>query len=226
VTFRDTLTESDRYFVGRLESFGDIVVGFSMSLLALQLDIPKTPQEIFANASRYGVFFLAFAIVSVFWIRFHRVMTCGFVPRRHDLVLLFTFLAFVALTPYALVTYSRLQGVEAYSRESVMLYLAVLLGVLATNWILTVRGMRRAWSYLDDRERAQTWRATVAGAFSVVVIAAALGAIAFFGERAFGAMIVIAVGVPFALRLLPRPLSWALGPQTDASGTLAAADVS
>jgi uncharacterized membrane protein len=65
--FRQTLPAGERHLVGRIESFGDIVVGFSMSTLALQLQIPKTPGEIFAHPLNYFVFFIAFGLLAVFW---------------------------------------------------------------------------------------------------------------------------------------------------------------
>jgi hypothetical protein len=56
-------------------------------------------------------------VVSFFWIHFHRIMSTGFAPRRFDLFLLFAFLSFVALTPYALLTYTRLQGAISTHRK-------------------------------------------------------------------------------------------------------------
>ena len=139
MSFRATLPSEERHLVSRLESFGDIVVGFSMSLLALQLDIPKTPQDVFGHALRYAVFFGAFGLVSIFWYRFHRIMSTGFAPRTPDMIMLFAFLAFVALTPYALLTYTRLRGPDCYSPEGLTLYLTVFLRVIGLLDIIHVR---------------------------------------------------------------------------------------
>lgn len=227
MTFRETLPSSERHFAGRLEAFGDIVAGFSMSQLALQLDIPKTPEDVFGHASRYLVFFLAFGVVSVFWYRFHRIMSSGFAPNGVDVILLFAFLAFVALTPYALVTYMRLHAAEGFSAQGVMLYLGVFLGVVGFSWILSVRGMRRAWRYLDARQRRETWRAVVAGAIAIVVFAVALGAVILTGTRGLSTTIVLPLAVPLALRVFRTPPRWAVGPQADdRAGTLGAVNVS
>ena len=66
--FRDTLPSHERHFVARFESFGDIVVGFSLSLLGLQLTVPHTAAELFGNPVRFVEFFATFAILSVFWL--------------------------------------------------------------------------------------------------------------------------------------------------------------
>ncbi len=227
MTYRDSLPPGERYFAQRLESFGDIVVGFSMSLLALQLEIPKTPDEVFAHSARYAVFFTAFAVVSVFWIHFHRIMSTGFAPRRFDLFLLFAFLAFVALTPYALLTYTRLQGADQYSPQGLMLYLAVFLGVIAFGWLLTLRGMRRAWAYLDAAERRRTWGAFVSGGVSIPFFAAALAIVALSGARGFNLVLGVAIAIPLARHVLRQPWRWLVGSAPEPpNGTLTSAEVS
>ena len=168
--FRQTLPEGERHLVGRLESFGDIVVGFSMSQLALQLEIPKTPHDVFGHGIKYVVFFGAFVLLGIFWLRFHRIMAIGFAPRTVDIWLLFGFLAFVALVPYSLITYTRLVGPAGYARESVALYLVDFLGVSVFSWILSIRGLRRAWSVLDEPDRPAAWRPVLAGFVVVPVV--------------------------------------------------------
>lgn len=225
--FRQTLPLGERHLVGRLESFGDIVVGFSMSQLALQLEIPKTPQDVFAHSVRYIIFFLAFGIVSIFWFRLHRIMATGFAPRRLDVILLFAFLAFVALVPYALVTYTRLHSGDEFSSAVVTLYLGVFLGVIGFSWVLAVRGMRRAWGHLDEKERRETWRVVVAGAVAIPIFVAALAAVAVFGVSDGTEFLLLFLLIPVAVRFARRPWRWALGPDADTpAGTLAPAEVS
>jgi uncharacterized membrane protein len=227
VRFRQTLPLGDRHLIGRLESFGDIVVGFSMSQLALQLEIPRSASEVFAHSLRYVVFFAAFGVVSMFWFRFHRIMSTGFAPRRPDVVLLFAFLAFVALTPYALVTYSRMRGNDALAPQGVLLYLGVILGVIGFSWLLTLRGMRRAWGYLDEQQRRDTWRAFVAGAVAVPGFIIALVCIGIYGTQAFPVFLVVIPVVAVAGRTLRQPLPLVVGAHAAmAPGTLGSAEVS
>jgi uncharacterized membrane protein len=211
--FRQTLPAGERHLVGRLESFGDIVVGFSMSQLALQLEIPKTPHDVFAHAIKYVVFFFAFALLGVFWLRFHRVMAIGFAPRTLDVWLLFGFLAFVALVPYSLITYTRLVGPGGYARESVALYLGDFLGISVFSFILSIRGLRRAWSVLDEADRPAAWRPVLAGFVVVPVFLIALASVIAAGPVALGWLIVIGPIIRLAVGRVPRPWKFVLGPQ-------------
>ena len=212
--YRQTLPVGERHLVGRLESFGDIVVGFSLSQLALQLEIPKTPRDVFGHPLNYVIFFAAFGLLAIFWIRFHRIMAIGFAPRSLDITLLFGFLAFVALMPYSFVTYMRLLGPHgAYSREAVALYLGVFLGVATFSWILSIRGLRRAWAVLDESERPAAWRPVIAGFVIIPAFAVALAGVLTAGPLAFGLLILIGPLVRLAVRLVPRPLPILLGPQ-------------
>jgi uncharacterized membrane protein len=228
MAYRQTLPDGERHLVGRLESFGDIVVGFSLSQLALQLEIPKTPRDVFGHPLNYFIFFVAFGLLAVFWIRFHRIMALGFAPRAIDVTLLFGFLAFVALMPYSLVTYMRLLGPHgAYSREAVALYLGVFFGVATFSWILSIRGLRRAWPVLDETERPAAWRPVVAGFVVVPTFAVALAVVLTAGPIGFGLLIVIGPLVRLTVRLVPRPLPFVLGPQPPSdTGTLTPAGVS
>jgi uncharacterized membrane protein len=219
--YRQSLPLGERHLVGRLESFGDIVMGFSMSQLALQLEIPKTPQDVFAHSIKYVVFFAAFALLGIFWLRFHRIMSIGFAPRTVDIWLLFGFLSFVALVPYSLITYTRMNGPGGYSRESITLYLFDFLGVATFSWILSLRGLRRAWSVLDASDRPAAWRPALAGFVVVPVFVLALASVAAAGPIALGVLVLIGPLVRFSVRLVPRPWSFILGPQPpDRIGTL------
>ena len=225
--FRQTLPASERHLVGRLESFGDIVVGFSMSQLALQLEIPKTPQDVFGHGIKYVVFFGAFALLGIFWLRFHRIMAIGFAPRTPDIWLLFGFLSFVALVPYSLITYTRLVGPAGYSRESVALYLGDYLGVAVFSWLLSIRGLRRGWSVLDETERPTAWRPALAGFVVVPVFLIALVSVVAAGPVALGWLILIGPLIRLAVGRVPRPWPFVLGKQpADGTGTLGPEGVS
>ena len=214
--FRQTLSPGDRHLTGRLESFGDIIVGFSISQLALQLEIPKTAHDVFGHPFRYFVYLAAFAIVTLFWFRFHGIMATGFAPENLDLVLLFGFLASVGLTPFALVTYTRLLGPASVSREGFLLYLGVFFAVATLSWVLTVRGMRRAWAHLDEKERRTTWRASVAGLVLVPLLALGIVLDAFYGPRAATVIALAAPGVAIVTRRLRRPMRFLAGPDVGA----------
>ena len=220
--YRQTLPTEERHLVGRLESFGDIVMGFSMSQLALQLEIPKRPSDVFAHPLNYFVFFAAFGLLAMFWLRFHRIMAIGFAPRRVDLVLLFGLLSFVALVPFALITYTRLLGPHgaSYSRESVSLYLGDFLGISLFSWALNIRGLRRAWSVLSDTERSAAWHPALAGFVLVPTFAIALAAVLTGGPLGFALLLLMAPLVKLAQKMAPRPWAFILGPQPARAGVV------
>lgn len=225
--YRETLPIGERHLVARLESFGDIVMGFAMAQLALQLEIPKRPEDVFAHPMNYVIFFAAFGLLGVFWLRFHRIMAMGFAPRSLDIGLLFGFLAFVALVPFSLITYTRLlRPSGAYSRESVMLYLADFLGVAMFSWFLSIRGMRRAWPVLTAEERTAAWRPALAGFVIIPVFLVALVSVLATGPLGFGLLIVIGPLVRFAVRLVPHPWPFLLRGRAAPLGTLGSGEAS
>ena len=181
-----------------------------MSLTGLQLTVPHTAAELFAHPIRFVVFFGTFAIVSVFWVTYHRIMATGFAPERIDMLFAFAYLAFVALIPYAMQVNTTLSHTEEGSYAGFGFYLIVFLGIMVSALVLNVRGLRRGWYYLDDRRRRLAWRRFVTTAMMTVAVLGALASLLahqilttslfFFGTFA-------AIGV--ARRVFPEPRpSW------------------
>ena len=139
-----------------------------------------------------------------------------------DLVLLFSFLACVGLTPFALVTYTRLLGAASVSREGFLLYLGVFFALAALSWLLTLRGMRRAWAVLDEKERRLTWRASVRGFVLVPLLGFALVTDAFAGPRAALVFFLALPAVAIVTRRVPRPNRFLAGPDVDVTAPLPA----
>ena len=54
-------------FTHRLEVFSDLVFGFSLSLLATQLDVPTDETQIF-NAARSATFIVTFGMICAIWL--------------------------------------------------------------------------------------------------------------------------------------------------------------
>jgi uncharacterized membrane protein len=93
--------------------------------------------------------------------------------------------------------------------------------VAAFSWILSIRGLRRAWSVLDETERRAAWRPALAG-FIIPMFLVALGAVLATGPIAFGVLVLIGPLVRVAMNVVPRPWPFVLGPQqgSPALGTL------
>ena len=225
--FRDTLPSHERHFVARLESFGDIVVGFSMSLLGLQLTVPHTAAELYAHPIRFAAFFGTFAIVSAFWVRFHRIMATGFAPARTDVFLAFAYLAFVALTPYAMLVNVSLSFQTPSAVAGLGFYLAVFLGVTICGMVLDLRATRRGWPFLDEPRRRSAWGRLVASAVVLLFLSGGLAGV-LAGQAAIAALsltgLVVAAAVARRVLREPRP-AW-LGITAASAGTPAPQAVS
>jgi len=179
----DSLPFRGRLLVRRLESFGDIGVGFSISQLALQLGLPKTALDLTTNPMRYVLFFGTFAVIALAWMRFHRMLTMGFAPGRIDVACAFGYLAFTALLPYALYANVQLARAGNGARYGLAAYAICLIGSSATAFAISYRALLRGRSGLSEldvgRVRQRTW---IEGGI-VVIFATVLVSDLIFGPR-------------------------------------------
>lgn len=199
----------------RLEAFGDLVFGFSLSLLATRLDIPTRVEEVF-EPTRWIAVIVTFALICRFWLEHYRIFRHHFVVSAFDMVVNFVFLFAIAILPYSVQTFLRFQ----MARPSFTLYLGDLCLVLTTLSILRVRGLRQRRENAADDGRLSDWRRslaqlTIAAACTVFLIALQRPDANFGTDvRAFGLyvaplIIVIVHFVRRAVRQLPsflRPL--------------------
>lgn len=130
-------SEHERHTRGRLESFSDIVFGFSLAQLALTL-----PPPLHFTSVRWLdmlVFAFTFAFISFIWWRHHVIFRDYFVPDTLSIILNFVLLAAVALMAYALQAY--LHGHEATA--PVALYAAVFGVMFLTMGLMVGRGVQK-----------------------------------------------------------------------------------
>ena len=145
------------YFTRRLENFSDIVFGFSISLLALQLDVPKTAADI--NPWHYLYFFLTFAVLASMWYMHYRMFRFAFAAQPLDVVLNFALLGCVAFLPYSL------QLLVRYGNSTLP---AILYGIdFGTVYLLTailnLRGLHHWMRSLSEPLRSRLWRRVLTG---------------------------------------------------------------
>jgi Endosomal/lysosomal potassium channel TMEM175 len=105
-----TVEGSRERFTVRLEAFSDLVFGFSLSLLATRLDVPARVEDIF-DSTRWLAIIGTFGFVCRFWLEHCRIFRHHFVARTFDAIVNFVFLFAIAVLPYALQTFLRLQVV-------------------------------------------------------------------------------------------------------------------
>lgn len=217
--FRESLAPDQQHFAKRLEAFGDIVIGFSLSQLALQLTLPARAADLFSHPIRFVLFFGTFALVVLCWLRMHRILATAFVPAGAELIVFFAFLACTALLPFALLANVRFSGDLHEAVYGFALYAATWGAISASALVLNLFAWPRAARVLPTDERARLWRSIVRGASMLTVTAVALAL-----DLALGIVVAgwsLAATAPLA-RLSTR--LFAVPPRP--AGTLATAEVS
>lgn len=193
----------------RLEAFGDLVFGFSLSLLALRLDVPSRVEDIF-EPTRWLTVIVTFALICRFWLEHYRIFRHHFVVRTPDMVVNFIFLFGIAILPYAVQTFLRFE----MQLVPFSLYIGDVVLILTTLSFLRLRGLWQRRGDADDAGRLRDWRRTVAQ-FAVAVMAAGLMAIMHrpgadfqtdlrrFGLYAIIGIVLFSLLAPRGIRRLP-----------------------
>ena len=115
-----------------------------------------------------------------------------FVPLRLDVVLVFVFLAFVTIVPYAMYTWAHLNSHVEWIRAGFGAYLVCSVGTTVPSSIVAWRNLRRGWYHVDEADRRKLWRRVV----SVTTVAAMM----------LVALVVdVAVPIDLAWGLIPPP---------------------
>ena len=207
--FRGLTKTGDEKLTSRLEAFGDLVFGFSLSLIALRLDIPSRVDEIMEPA-RWLTVIITFALICRFWLEHHGVFRHRFIVGTPDVVANFAFLFGIAILPYCVQTFLRFE----MQLVSFSLYLGDVVLILATLSFLRVRSLRQRRLDPDEESRLSDWRRSVVQ-LSVAILATTLlgimhrrGAdfrtdLRVFGGYATPGIIVVALLVGRSVRRLP-----------------------
>ena len=162
-------TFSGERFTHRLEAFSDLVFGFSLSLLAIRLDLPTRDEDVF-ESTRWGTFLITFGIICVIWLAHYRIFRHRFVAHVPDVIVNFIFLSGIAVMPYAVQTFLRF----ATGQNAILLYFgdfALLFTALAT---LRWRALLQRRGDPDAAGRLKEWRETVRQYGIVLIIVASL----------------------------------------------------
>jgi len=136
----------------RIESFSDLVIGFSLALLALTLSIPPHIVELATNPWWLIAYFWTFAVIAGIWYNHQRLFTHFFWPEMLTVVLNFALLAMVGLLVFFVQVF-----VHYHDRfERVWAFLAYFT-VFAIGFIimgtLYLHGTRRRWDTLSGEDR-------------------------------------------------------------------------
>ena len=157
-------TAGDERTLHRLEAFSDIVIAFSLSQLAVTLQIPNSKQELFAHPIHVAAFLASFALVCGFWWAHHQLFSKFFVADAVGITLNFAFLACTVLVVYTQQVAMRLSddtaGFGIYA-----LCFGLAYGLLS---VLYVKGLRDPRLSLDAS--ARSWGAQRAFGLGVVAL--------------------------------------------------------
>jgi uncharacterized membrane protein len=166
---------SGERFTHRLEAFSDLVFGFSLSLLAIRLDLPTRDEDVF-EASRWGTFLITFGAICAIWIAHYRIFRHRFVARVPDVVINFIFLFGIAVLPYTVQTFLRL----APGQAAILLYFGDFALIFAALATLRWRALLQRRGDPDVAVRLKEWRETVRQYGIVLVVV--VGLVAVRGE--------------------------------------------
>jgi uncharacterized membrane protein len=158
-----------------LEAFSDLVFGFSLSLLAIRLDVPANVRDIL-NPTRAVPFVITFAIICGMWLEHYQIFRYHFVADPLEVILNFIFLFGLAALPFAVQTFIQFPSEPI----SISLYFADFALVLLVLSILRWRGLMQGRGDLNERERLRDWKrlliqTSVAAIMIVMVVLLVLG---------------------------------------------------
>jgi uncharacterized membrane protein len=163
--------ERARHFTRRLESFSDIVFGFSLSLLGGRLIVPQHANAVFADAAALSAFFVTFGALVGCWFLNYRMFRDFYEPMPLTTAMVFVELAGVALLPYALATVSKFRFSQP---QPLVLYDLVFLAVTGSNAVVAIRGFRIRWATWNDKLRREMWRRVLIQRMLTVLFAGAI----------------------------------------------------
>ena len=167
---------TDQYFVRRLEAFGDVVIGFSLALLALSLIVPNHAATLVTHYAWLAAYVWTFALVCSMWGSHYWTFRYVFVPTPFSIFLNYTKLGLIVLLIFMVQVL--LRAFELGSARDVIVANELYWGCLVAYWIaaggLLVLGMRaRGESLVPEVARLcvrRVWRIAV----TAPVIVAAL----------------------------------------------------
>ncbi len=172
------LEERDERLVHRLESFSDLVIGFSLALLGLTLAIPNHLIELYRNPWWLIAYLWTFAVIASIWYTHQRLFSYYFTVRPYTIFLNFVLLASLGLIVYFVQMFVHVQG-EPDKVWAFLVYFFMQSLAFIVMGVLYAHGVRARWDALDGELRYQGVRNAVrmlmtGGAVLIGVIVSAL----------------------------------------------------
>lgn len=196
--------ERDDHFVRRLESFSDIVIGFSLAEIVLGLAIPAHAVTLVTHPAWFIYYLFTFALVALFWWTHYRLYRTIFFPDTLNVVLNYAWLATVGLLVYFMQVWSHAHTPNDAIVVSRLYYLT-LSANFGVSAILVARSYRVRSSALERIGRWRTLGALWGSLGACVLLIAALLLTMNVGPNAIW-LVSLAIPAGFAAgRLISRP---------------------
>lgn len=191
----------ERTDLGRIISFSDGVMAVAITLLVLNLDVPKGAgdqlgEELVDLLPSIAAYVLSFMLVGRFWVIHHNVFAslCKFDGPLMALNLLF--LATIAIVPFSTDLYDK------YNQEplAVALFGFVMSLAALTNWSMIAYSLRHGFVHDHHREATEPFGSPVALGFSGIFLVSI--PIAFISVLAAQAIWISTIVLRYPLRRL------------------------
>jgi uncharacterized membrane protein len=210
------VTEAERTerLTRRIESFSDLVIGFSLALLALTLSIPPHIVELATNPWWLIAYIWTFAVIAGIWYNHQRLFTHFFWPQTLTVILNFALLATIGLLVFFVQVFVHYH--TSFDRVWAFLaYFAVFAIAFIIMGTLYLHGTRRRWGTLPAEDRYTGLRQAARGIIGGVFILLGVALSALHPARSMddllplGICVVVSLtGVRLGLRALkPRILN-------------------
>jgi uncharacterized membrane protein len=193
--------------LGRIAAFTDGVMAVAITLLVLNLEVPRLARgESLGDAlvdllPSLGAYVLAFALVGRFWVIHHNLFETlrGF--DRTLMVLNLAFLALIVLVPFSTDLY------DAYTDEPLAAaVLGATLGLAAmTNWAMTSHVVKRGLIRDEHREKAAPFASPIGLGFTAAFLLSV--PLAFASVHIAEALWISTIVLRYPLRKLGRMTS-------------------
>ena len=142
----------DERLTHRLEAFSDIVIGFSLAEMSVNLAIPRHASEVYTHTVALVAFAWTFAVIAAFWWSHHRLFAEYFVPTRATMMLNFAALGVLVWLVYELQVFVRFADTAEHAAAAIPYVLTYALMYLLLDALFALC-VRMRWGELDIEQR-------------------------------------------------------------------------
>ena len=136
--------ESEERLIHRLESFSDIVIGFSLAQLGLSMVLPARAIELYTKPLALTAFVVTFTIVCRLWWSHHKLFTHFFVPQRFAIALNFATLGVLLFCVYSVQLFVHFKMRDPVAVTTYMCSFGLLFLMLGTQYLYGWKARRHA----------------------------------------------------------------------------------